>query len=125
MATAKQLRALISVLPEAEERSHFGKPDFRVRGKIFAGLSRDELIGVVKLSHEEQRERLDANPEIFFPASGAWGRNGWTHFHLALLSTKELGVLLASAHRLVSPRSVAPRAKAKVRAKKKTTRSHD
>ena len=39
--------------PVAEEKSHFGKPDFRVRDKIFAGFN-DKGMAYVKLSPEQQ-----------------------------------------------------------------------
>jgi hypothetical protein len=54
MATAAQMRKLALVLPEAEEKSHFEQPDFRVRNKIFAGLSRDGTEGNLKLAPELQ-----------------------------------------------------------------------
>ena len=46
--------------------------------KIFATLSGDGESGMVKLTPEEQQNYLDAAPEVFTPAPGAWGRQGCT-----------------------------------------------
>jgi predicted DNA-binding protein (MmcQ/YjbR family) len=45
LATARQLALS---LPEAEEKSHFEKPDFRVKNKVFAVLHEDKPSMVVK-----------------------------------------------------------------------------
>jgi hypothetical protein len=59
-----------------------GHPDFRAGGKIFATLRADGQWGTVKLSPEEQREFIRTHPKTFSPASGAWGRQGWTNVRL-------------------------------------------
>ena len=103
MVTPAQLRKLVSALPESEEKSHFGNPDFRVRNKIFAGLDAGEQIGTLKLTPEIQSGVLSARPDAFYPAAGAWGRSGWTHYKLAELELGELQDLLLEAWRLVAP----------------------
>jgi hypothetical protein len=66
-------------LPEVEERSHMGHPDFRVGGKIFATLPHpDKGVGMVKLTPEQQRVYIQAHPNVFAPAQGAWGLGGST-----------------------------------------------
>ena len=107
MVTAAQLRKLALALPAVEEKSHFAQPDFRVRGKIFASLSRDGTRGTLKLPPEVQAMVLDAKPKVFSPAPGAWGRSGWTHVHLARARLAELEALLAESWRLVAPRRLA------------------
>ena len=62
MVTAAQMRKLALAMPAVEEKSHFGKPDFRVRGKIFAGLSPDGKRGTLKLPPDVQAVVLDAKP---------------------------------------------------------------
>jgi hypothetical protein len=98
------MRKLTMALPAVEERSHFEQPDFRVRGKIFASLSRDGTRGTLKLPPEVQAMVLDAKPKVFSAAPGAWGRSGWTHVQLARARLAELEALLAEAWRLVAPR---------------------
>ena len=83
MATAAQLRKLFLSMPEAEEKSHFDQPDFRVRNKIFATLSLQGERASLKLTPEVQAMLLDARPGAFIPAAGAWGRGGWTYVMLS------------------------------------------
>jgi hypothetical protein len=104
MVRAAQLRRLALSLPEAEERSHFGQPDFRVRGKIFAGLSSDERRGTLKLTPEVQALVLDTAPQAFSPAAGAWGRGGWTHVDLAEVDLGHLKELVVEAWRITAPK---------------------
>jgi hypothetical protein len=104
MITPAQLRKLALALPEAEEKAHFDQPDFRVRNKIFAGLSRDGATGNLKLTPEQQGMVLSANSKAFYPAAGAWGRSGWTHFKLAEVQQGELRELLRDSWRLVAPK---------------------
>jgi hypothetical protein len=67
----------------AVEGSHMAHPDFRANGKIFATLYPDNKAGMVKLTPEQQQEFLRANPGMFAPATGAWGRQGCTIVNLA------------------------------------------
>jgi len=99
-----QWRKLALALPETEEKSHFGQPDFRVKGKIFAGLSPDGKRGTLKLEPEVQSMVVGAKPRVFFPAAGAWGRKGWTHVELARVSIAELKELMVAAWRLTAPK---------------------
>ena len=75
--TAEQFRALALALEGATEGVHFGKPDFRANGRVFASLG--EARGMVALPPPEQEMRLEAAPEVFSPCAGAWGRNGCTY----------------------------------------------
>ena len=75
---ANEFRKLALGFPEAAEASHMGHPDFRVGGKIFATLGPKEEWGMVKLTPQQQLSFLQAQPEAFKPAAGAWGRRGAT-----------------------------------------------
>jgi hypothetical protein len=105
MITAAQFRKLALAFPEVEEKSHFEQPDFRVRNKIFAGLSQDEGRGTLKLTPELQAMVMSAEPDVFLPAAGAWGRKGWTRIVLANAELPGLRELLAEAYSLVAPKS--------------------
>ena len=102
--TAKKFRSLALRLPEASEEAHMGHPDFRVGGKIFATLGPDEDWGMVKLTPEQQAGFLRDEPDVFHPASGAWGRRGCTIVRLR--NAKELTVrhALLEAWRNTAPR---------------------
>lgn len=97
-------------MADVEEKSHFGKPDFRAAGKIFAGLSADEKIGTLKLSADIQSTVLGEDSP-FTPCEGAWGRSGWTYVDLRRVEIPVLRALLEEAWRIVA-------AKQKTRAKK-------
>jgi hypothetical protein len=77
--TIADFRKIALALPQAVEASHMGHPDFRVDGKIFATLDAPEKgWAMVKLTPEEQEVFMRAEPEMFAPAAGAWGRRGST-----------------------------------------------
>jgi hypothetical protein len=104
MVTPAEFRKLSLALPDACEKSHFEQPDFRVRNKIFSDMSPDGSRGTLKLTPEMQHMLLDAEPETFAPAAGAWGRMGWTHVKLARIERGALADLLLEAWRLVAPK---------------------
>ncbi len=77
-------RRLALALPEATEGAHGGHPDFRVGNKVFASLGApDAGAGMVKLTPEQQEMVMGAEPAVFSPSAGAWGRRGYTRVHLA------------------------------------------
>ena len=103
--TPGAFRALALGLPQAEEKSHFGKADFRVRNKIFASL-KDDKTGVVKLTPEQQEMMTAAEPHIFVAVNGGWGRQGWTQLVLASADAAAVNSALHSAWRNVAPKSL-------------------
>jgi hypothetical protein len=89
-------------LPQAEEKSHFGNADFRVKNKIFGSLP-DATRGVVKLLPEQQQMLCAAEPAIFTPVKGGWGRQGWTSLHLAAADEPTLKSALRMSWLNVAP----------------------
>ncbi len=104
--TAKEFRKLALGLPEAVEASHMGHPDFRVGGKIFATLGPNEDWGMVKLPPEEQARLMQLEPDVFKPASGAWGRAGSTIIQLAGADKTTIGEALTVAWRNTAPKKL-------------------
>ena len=100
---ADDLRRLALELPEAEEKSHFDRPDFRVRGIIFASL-KNPRIAVVKLTREQQEVMAAAEPDIFSAVAGSWGVKGWTEIYLEFADEAALKSALASAWKNVVPK---------------------
>ncbi|HJQ58148.1 MAG TPA: MmcQ/YjbR family DNA-binding protein, partial [Vineibacter sp.] len=76
MATVALVRKLAMALPGAEEKDHFGRPSFRVGGKIFATLWPAEKRAVLKLPADHQTLLFEAQPDAFSPAR--WGSIVWT-----------------------------------------------
>jgi len=103
MVTTAQLRALSLSLPDTEEKSHFGKPDFRVRNKIFAGLSEEPRRGYFKARPELQVELSASSSGVFSAAPGGWGRSGWTYVDLPRVQLALLRELIVEAWTLVAP----------------------
>jgi hypothetical protein len=101
--TASQFRSLALDLPETIESAHMGHPDFRVGGKIFASLGPEEDWGMVKLTPEEQASLLRAEPEVFSPASGAWGRRGSTIVRLRVADGDMVRRALVAAWKNTAP----------------------
>ena len=97
------VRALALLLPEVIEGAHMGHPDFRVGGKIFATLWIDEDRVVVKLTPEVQAVLTEAEPSVFEPISGSWGRRGWTNVDLVEADEETLRSALMAAWRTVAP----------------------
>jgi hypothetical protein len=103
--TPDGFRRLALRLPESSEVGHMGHPDFRVGGKIFATLGYpDKDWGVLKLTPEQQEAFTGAEPEVYVPVKGGWGRAGATCVRLRTAKTASLRVALAVAWENVAPR---------------------
>jgi hypothetical protein len=101
-----RFRKVALALPEAVEGAHQGHADFRVGKRIFATLGYpDDAWGMVKLTPEQQSMLVEAEPEIFRPVPGGWGRHGATNVRLAKADATTLRSALAMAWRNVAPKA--------------------
>ena len=103
--TTARYRELALSLPGAEESSHFEKPDFRVRNKIFAGFN-DKGMAYVKLTPEQQDVLVSAEPELITPIPGGWGKKGWTLVDQNKADEALLKSVLTTAWKNVAPKSL-------------------
>ena len=94
---ADDFRRIALGLEGVIESAHMGHPDFRVNGRIFATLHADMKSGMVKLTPEEQRTFVRAQPEVFSPEAGAWGRSGSTKVRLDLAESETIGEAMTLA----------------------------
>ena len=102
--TANDFRRLARSFPETEEHAHMDHPDFRVGGKIFATLSYpDEGWAMVKLTPLEQEMFIKAQPTVFKPCNGVWGRRGATNVRLKSARKPTVRSALEAAWRLAAP----------------------
>jgi hypothetical protein len=101
--TTEQFRRLALSLPNTSEQSHVGHPDFRVRGRIFAtaGYPRAGW-AMIKLTLDQQRQVVHADPAIFMPVPGGWGRRGATAIRLRAATKGKVEAALLTAWRNVA-----------------------
>ena len=106
--TAAEFRRLALGFPEATEGAHMDHPDFRVGGKIFATLGYPEMgVGMVKLFPDQQKDFVRAEPGVFAPVSGLWGRRGATYVRLTIAKKGSVRRALAAAWRNTAPKRLA------------------
>lgn len=106
--TQDRVRSFALSLPEAHEDSHFGRPDLRVRRKIFATLPEDGRtvnlkttpIGLDMLLRSDERTYRDV-----------WGGR-WVGVELARVEPGELRELIVEAYCLAAPKTLARAARA-------------
>jgi hypothetical protein len=97
-------------LSEVEERAHMDHPDFRVGGKIFATLGYpDKNWGMVKLTPEQQRTFVQANPNVFVSAPGAWGLQGATLVRLRAANADTVHEAMTAAWLGRAPKKITER----------------
>jgi hypothetical protein len=103
--TTAHYRTIALSLPGAEEKSHFAKPDFRVRDKIFAGFN-DKGMAYVKLTPEQQHMLVSAEPKLISPIPGGWGKKGWTLVDQHKADEALMKSVLTMAWKNVAPKSL-------------------
>jgi hypothetical protein len=91
--SSTRFRRVALGLPEVIEASHQGHADFRVGKRIFATLGHpSEDWGMVKLMREQQTVLVEAEPDIFRPVPGGWGKQGYTNVRLAAADKRRFKV---------------------------------
>ena len=111
---ASDFRRVALSLEGAEEGSHMGAADFRVKGRIFATLaSEDEGFGNLMLTPEQQADFVRELPDVFLPVHGGWGRMGATHIRLAKATEDVLAGALRTAWNLRIEKNTKTKAKEK------------
>lgn len=88
---------LIANLPEVEPGGHMGALDFRLRKKIFATLTQEDVAGF-KLTPETQAI-LMSKAAYTYNANGGRGERGWTKAPLADLTQEDAELALREAWR--------------------------
>jgi homoserine O-acetyltransferase/O-succinyltransferase len=105
--SSKRFRHVAMSLPGVIEGSHQGHADFRVGTRIFATLAYpDHHWGMVKLTPEQQSVLVEAEPGIFRPVPGGWGKRGSTNVRLATADQATLQSALKLAWSNIAPKSL-------------------
>lgn len=103
--TEPDLIAYALGLPETVESGHFGKRDFRVRGKIFLSLPRAGE-AVLKFDPDAQEMAVASAPEHVWPVKGGWGLKGWTVIAYGKAQDIVVRELVALSWRTVAPKNL-------------------
>lgn len=104
--TPAAFEKLALALPEAVASSHFGTPDYRVGGRIFATAGRMDGRAVLKLTVEQQQMLCEAEPAMFAPVAGGWGLKGWTNLILLETDSTTARSALRMAWRNTAPKKL-------------------
>ena len=103
--TAQEFRRLALSLPQVTEAAHMGHPDFRVQNRIFATLGYPGPgWGMMKLTPEQQDWLVRAEPKVFTPVVGAWGRADYTNVKLRAARRRMVRDALMTAWRNRAPK---------------------
>ena len=98
----------------AVEGAHMGHPDFRANGRIFASLHGNDTTAMVKLTPEQQVVFERDHPKVFEPATGAWGRQGYTRVTLRPAQAPAVrSAMLLAFQGVMEMAKAKPKAKAK------------
>jgi hypothetical protein len=109
--TAAGFRRIALGMRDVVEGAHHGHADFRVNGRVFASLGYpDKQWGMVVLTPEQQRDRVQQDPDGFVPANGKWGEQGCTTVRLAAVNEEALGEALTLAFQHISAKGPPKRA---------------
>lgn len=105
---------------EVTEEPHFEKTSFRIKGKIVASMDTVNKRVTLKLPPNEQAIYLLMKPVFASPATGAWGKQGWTRFELTKVPAPVMREALKKAYEIVAPvkKSLKPDLKAAIRKEK-------
>ena len=113
--SSSRFRLIASSLPGVIEGSHHGHADFRAGKRIFATLGYpDQEWGTLILTPDQQSVLVEAEPDIFRPVPGGWGKRGSTNVRLAKADSATLQSALTMAWSNVAPKSQ-PKADRKVK----------
>ena len=105
-----RFRRVALALPGAIEGAHRDRADFRVGKRIFATLGYpDDDWGMVKLTPLQQSVLVEAEPDIFRPVPGGWGKQGYTNMLLEKADAATLKSALTMAWKNVASKDSAKR----------------
>ena len=108
MSAEDRLRAVALALPGVEERETWGKPTFRVAGRLFLTLASDGSSATMKASLDDQVALVAEDPAVFSVAAYL-GRYGWVTVRIDRCDPDEAAELVLEAWRQRAPRRLAER----------------
>ena len=107
MISPTTFRKTANSFEQVSEEPHFNKISFRVKGKIFATLDQLTNQATLKLAVADQSVYCLIQPAFARPATGAWGKQGWTLIDLRKAPKPLVIEALNKAYTQVAPKSKA------------------
>lgn len=106
MVTWEDVRTLASSLPEVADGTAYGRPAFRVGGKVFAGVSHEgERVLAARVGHEEREFLLRTRPEVFY-STPHYDDHPWVLVRLDEVDADTLRDVLTEAWLFRAPRNL-------------------
>jgi hypothetical protein len=102
MVDIKTFKHLALSFPDTVELPHFEKTSFTVGKKIFATLSTETNLAVIKLSEIDQSVFCAFDKEVIYPVENKWGKQGWTVINLDKVRKNMLRDALSTAYQEVT-----------------------
>jgi hypothetical protein len=90
-------------MPGAEQKSHVGNVDFRVRNKVFASFPAPDAM-TLRLDPEHARILIESDPQIYVPHPGVWGQRGWLRVTLSRIAPNDLADLIHESSSRLAPK---------------------
>lgn len=103
MNAIEQCRKLALSFNAVTEEPHFDKASFRVNKKIFCTLDSNKGKASMKLTAVDQSVYCSIDPAIIYPATGAWGKQGWTIFDVVKVKKSILAEAMKKAYASIAP----------------------
>jgi len=100
LMTTDDFRRIALSMPEAEELTGLGYPNFCAGRNSFATI--EDSTAMLRLTRDQQATFVATAPEMFAPASSGWGRLGRTIVRLEAADEATLRVAVATAWRNVT-----------------------
>ncbi len=99
MVTPEEAKAIALSFEETDEKPHFHRTAFTVKGKIFATLLKN---GTLNLMFDVQTQFIfcPPNSDVIFPVPNKWGLKGATTINLNKATKKLVTSALREAYKL-------------------------
>lgn len=101
MVLLNEITAWALELEEVIQLPHFDKISFRAKNKIFATIDPPKKTLVVKLTATDQSVFCQFDSKIIYPATGKWGKQGWTCVDLRMVRKSICKDALKTAYQTV------------------------
>jgi hypothetical protein len=120
MNKAEIIRNIALSFPATDEKPHFEKPSFRVKGKIFVVHNQAMNRISVKLSEVEQSIFCAFDNSMIYKVPNKWGSQGWTLVELENVPLELLEAIMMEAYCEVAPKQLGEQVKSEILKNNKT-----